>query len=369
MWILLLLLGIFILWILQERLFARYWDKGLSVSTAFSDNYIFEGDTSSLKETITNDKLLPLAALSVRLSMDSSLVFLQEAKDNSGVSDKIYKRDIFSFLFHQQVTRTLPFCGTKRGCYEINAVDVIAYDFFFREGYYREFPQQARLYVYPKPVDIRRITLISQAITGTILSQNRLFTDPFEFSGIREYCKDDPMNHINWKASARTNELMVNKFDATTNFSITILLDIEDPYILKNAALTEESIRIAASLSAFLIEKNMPLRLISNALHINERIPAGAGNMMDILQKLACAKSTELSGHMAELIAHECANAPAGETYVLISKNHNAELVDALHQLARTPNQILWVLPTYDYKMTEKFEDSQLHILHWEVNA
>ena len=72
---------------------------------------------------------------------------------------------------------------------------------------------------------------------------------------------------------------------------------------------------------------------------------------------------------MAELIAHECANAPTGETYVLISKNHNAELGDAHHQLARTPNQILWVLPTYDYKMTEKFEDSQLHILHWEVNA
>lgn len=369
MWILLLLLGIFLLWILQERLFARYWDKNLTVLTSFSEDHLYEGDTGHLKETITNDKLLPLAALSVRLSLDASLSFLKEAQENSGLSDKIYKRDIFSFLFHQQITRTLPFQAKKRGCYEIDSVDVTAYDFFFREGYYLAFPQKARLYVYPKPVDIRRITLLSQAITGSILSKNRLVADPFEFLGIREYCKEDPMNHINWKASAKSNQLMVNKYDSTTQFSVTILLDIEDPYILKNAALTEESIRIAASLCNLLLKKKMPLRLLSNAINIHEKLPAGAGNMTELLQKFACAKSTELTGPIAELIAHECTHAPSQETYVLISKNHDEQTVSALHALSQTQNTVLWVLPTYDYKMEERFVDEQLHILHWEVIA
>jgi uncharacterized protein (DUF58 family) len=369
MWIFLLLMGIFILWLIQKFLFTHYWKKGLSVFVQFQDSYIFEEDTSTLKETIVNDKMLPLSALSIRFAMSKNLSFLKDSKENSGVSDQNYKRDLFSFLFHQQITRTLDFQGKRRGCYEISSIDVSAYDFFFQGNYYMSFPQETRLYIYPKPIDIRKITLLSEAITGTILSQNRLFADPFEFSGIREYRKEDPLHHMNWKASARMQKLMVNNFDATTNYSITILLDIEDPYILKNAALTEESIRIAASLSAFLLQKKIPLRLLCNGRGITESISTGKSCMSEIYQALACVQSSDLCCSIHSLIEQECQLAHTGETYVFISKNHTPELVSSLYRLQHTRNALLWVLPTYDYKMSEKFEDSQLSILHWEVKS
>lgn len=373
MWLLLLLASVFLLWIIQKIVFQKFWDKGLFVSLSFSESFIYEGDISSIKETVTNQKHLPILALSIRLSMSRDLEFLKGAKENSATSDQTYKRDIFSLLSRQKTTRTLPFLGKKRGCYPITSVDASAFDYFFQKGYYKEYPQSTQLFIYPKPVDIRRIRLISQAISGMIYSKNRLFLDPFEFSGIREYQKSDPMNHINWKASARTGELMVNQFDATTQFTVNILIDLADPFILKYEALLEESIRIGASLAAHLSKEKMPTRVRVNAIDsltnsaIDEFLPAG-GEQMDILyQKLACLDTSCISQPFFELLLDELNRKTSGETYIVISKNHDAEMVAALHRLNETGNQLLWVLPVMVYDVEHKFEDAAIHVLPWEV--
>ena len=164
--------------------------------------------------------------------MSRNLEFDREAKANASITDQSYKRDVFSFLFHQQITRTLPFQAKKRGFYEITGAHAVAYDLFFREGLYSDYPQQTQMYVYPRQVDTARIQMICRAVSGMVLSRNRLYEDPFEFSGIRDYRKEDPMNRINWKSSARMGDLMVNQFDATTSVEVTVLLDIEDANIL-----------------------------------------------------------------------------------------------------------------------------------------
>ena len=63
------------------------------------------------------------------------------------------------------------------------------------------------------------------------------------------------MNRINWKASAKSGEWMVNQFDATTDFSVRCLLDTADDYILTSPHLVEESISIAAALAAELLAR------------------------------------------------------------------------------------------------------------------
>ena len=95
MWLLFLRLSVLFLWLLQKLVFKKFWDRGLSVFLSFSDSFIYEGDVSSLKETVTNSKRLPVLALSVRLSMSRDLEFLKGAKENSATSDQTYKRDIF----------------------------------------------------------------------------------------------------------------------------------------------------------------------------------------------------------------------------------------------------------------------------------
>ncbi|MCC2728852.1 DUF58 domain-containing protein, partial [Blautia sp. MSK22_86] len=70
----------------------------------------------------------------------------------------------------------------KRGFYEITGAHAVAYDLFFREGLYSDYPQQTQMYVYPRQVDTARIQMICRAVSGMVLSRNRLYEDPFEFS-------------------------------------------------------------------------------------------------------------------------------------------------------------------------------------------
>lgn len=371
--LILLLLGVGLAWFLADILFRKNWHKKLCVTVEFTDSYVYEGEMSSLKEIVANDKLLPIPALEVRLSMSRKLEFAGEARENSNVTDQSYKRDIFSFLLHQQTTRTLPFICKRRGYYQITKAEAVAYDLFFGAGHYREIPQQSHMFVYPGQVDIRKIRLLCQAVSGMVLVQNRLYPDPFEFSGIREYRQSDPMNYINWKASARTGGLMVNQFDSTTNIEVTIILDVEDRNILKYEALTEESIRIASSLAAALVKRKMELTVVSNGRQQEDEdgfrmhLPAGGGRIGALNQKLACIDTGCRVGEIADFIRQEAGRKKMGHIYLLISKNQDERTAQALRTLAGSDNQILWVVPVHPSMEMTVQESKPISLMRWEV--
>ncbi len=385
--LLLLLLGIFLAWLASRILYRKYWNRGLSVQIEFTQRCIYEGERSSMRETIINDKLLPLPALEVRFSASRNLEFLNEARANTSATDNCYKRDVFSFLFHQKIERTLPFTARKRGLYQIYEVTGIGYDFFFRSGYYVELPQQTFLYVYPRQVDTRRIDVLCRAISGTLLSRRRLLPDPFEFSGIREYQRQDPVNHINWKASARTGALMTNQFDSTTDTSLTLIFDMEDKPILKYEDLVEETLRIVSSLSARLARSRMSFRVVGNAADAHV-LPAGGPldnaisgipffitigegcpNIGLLNQKLACMDSKDIVMEMEALLKDEASLKKSGHTYVVVSKNRDDGIIRGLRSLVLANNEVLWVLPIRpaDASSLPFFREPGITRIPWEI--
>lgn len=372
---LLLLLGVLLAWYLSRKVYARYWHRGLSVDIYFQERFIYEGDASTMKEVVVNDKLLPLPALEIRFSSNRSLEFLNDASANTSSTDRSYKRDVFSFLFHQRIERTLPFTAHKRGFYQIYDVSLTGYDFFFHSGYYADLHPDTVLYVYPKQVDTRRIAMLCQAISGALLSRSRLYPDPFEFSGIREYRKEDPMNHINWKASARTGSLMVNQFDSTTSISLSILFDMEDRLILKYEDLVEETIRIVSSLAGRLVKDRMSFHVVSNGFDAATDAPfsmylkSGGGKIAELNQKLACMDSSRVACSAAELLQKEAELKRTDHTYIFISKNREDDLTNAMQALIGTGNQILWVLPVRPADVPSLDIPARPHVtvIPWEI--
>lgn len=378
MLLIMLFLGVGIAWWLQKNIYRRLWRRKLEISVSFAQKYAFEGETSALQEVIVNGKLLPLPALEVRLSMDRSLEFTGGAKDNSSISDLSYKRDIFSLFGRQRIVRTLPFVCRKRGFYCIQRAGVIGYDFFFNEASYLEAEQDTQFFVYPRPVDTARIRPICRAVSGMVLSKKRLYPDPFEFSGIREYLPTDSMHLINWKASAKSGSLMVNQYDSTTSIHLTILLDVADEGIWKYEALTEEGIRIAASLAARLAAQNMELDIISNgvcsypgeeerleclAMHLK----AGGGQMPELNRRLACMDTAGKTQPMAEVLAAETAKHMREHIYLLISQNQDGELLHRLRALAGGDNQVLWIVPLHPAMELTLQQTAGIQIMRWEV--
>lgn len=70
--------------------------------------------------------------------------------------------------------------------------------------------QNANIVVFPKQINPELTDITFSKIMGAVEKNTYLNPGIFEFRGIREYDTHDTMNMINWKASARTGQLMVN---------------------------------------------------------------------------------------------------------------------------------------------------------------
>lgn len=375
--LILLLFGVCAAYFLQQKIYQRFWNQNLDVLVRFEEPSLYEGDEGILLEEITNDKFLPLTAVEVRLGLSRNLLFSGEALENSNVSDQSYRRDVFSLFSHVKVIRKLSFQAAKRGFYQIMRSEIVGSDFFYSREYHTQKPQLTELYVYPGQTDISRIRLVCQTISGSMVRQNRLYPDPFEFSGIREYRKNDPMNHINWKASARMGELMVNQFDSTTSVQLTIVLDTRDNGILKYPELIEEGIRITASLAAELDRKHMDLNIISNGicLHHGEKevlslyMKANSGMMQELNQKLALLDIGETEDEIEDVLRKECGGKKMQQIYLVISRDVNLAEKGVLTELALHQNQIIWILPYHPFMEMSLPEIKGVTVLGWEVES
>ncbi len=263
-------LGFLLLAAFWNLYYARHWNQNLSVSLHFLQDFVYAGSQAGMTEKIENRKKLPLPVLEIAFHIDKKLSF--HDCENTSVSDFTYKRDIFALLGRQRITRKLTLDCPKRGYFRIGSLDLTTFSMLHRRRYSVASPADTELYVYAARADVSEILTVCERLMGNLQCAKRLYEDPFAFSSIREYTTTDPMNTINWKATARTGEFMVNTFESTLTKRVMIYLDIEDSGILKYEHLTEESISVAASLSQKLIGHGMEVGICINA-HIDENRP------------------------------------------------------------------------------------------------
>lgn len=268
-------LGFLLLALLWNQYYAKHWHKNLMITLNFLQEFIYAGDQAEMTEQIENRKRLVLPVLEVAFHVDKKLAF--HDCENTSVSDFTYKRDIFALLGNQRVTRKLTLNCTHRGYYRIDKSFLTAFSMLHRRRFSMEFPADTELYVYAARTNVSNILVTCERLMGSVQCAKRLFEDPFAYASIREYTVTDPMKTINWKASARTGELMVNTFESTHMEKVMIFLDVEDSGILKYEYLTEDSISVAASLAQKMIAKGMEVGLCTNIVsdqNSSKSIPA-----------------------------------------------------------------------------------------------
>jgi uncharacterized protein (DUF58 family) len=107
--------------------------------------------------------------------------------------------------------------------------------------------------------------------------------DPSLIAGSREYRPGDPLNRVDWKATARTRELSVRLHDPSTSANLVVLLNMntsQSAWHGVNADRMEASIDAAASLAMWALDRDYPVGIRSNgAIHestVAPRIPPSA---------------------------------------------------------------------------------------------
>jgi len=350
------LVFLLLIW-LQDFIYKKRWDKKIICELRFSEKAATEGSALELVETLTNGKFLPLPWIALKFQVARSLVF---DGTNEKISDDYYRNDMFAALSYRKITRRLAFTCTRRGFYKIKSIDVVSGNIMQNRKLVTHIKSNASLTVYPKliPVDERLIQY--KNLLGNVITRRFILPDPFEFSGIREYQSYDSFRSINFKATAKTGALMVNVNEYTASQQLVVILNLEPYAEFAGNTLFELSIRLAASLSGYAIEKGMRVRFITNGKDIETGYAAdmasGAGeshftNILEVLARIGLEQKTD---PIAPLINEISTLGETDSVFILVSPNNNAALLGAFNSLRDSGAETLWIIPAY--------EDSKLNI-------
>ena len=105
------------------------------------------------------------------------------------------------------------------------------------------------------------------------------------------------MKYINWKATAREGELLVNLHESTLSQTVTLLVDMEGKGVRQADVLNEEGVRVAASLCRGLLSAGIQVEVYSNGTDGLTGKPlavgrvAGAGSVLSLQKKFACLQA------------------------------------------------------------------------------
>jgi uncharacterized protein (DUF58 family) len=199
---------------------------------------------------------------------------------------------------------------------------------------------------------------------GQILTKRFIQPDPFEFKGIREYQPHDSLRSVNFKATAKTGDLMVNVNDYTVTQEIVLILNLQYYIAYPSESLFEQTLRLASALAGYYIGNSIPLQLATNANLTHQtpqsavRLESGSGyNHLNAFNELMAhidlRQDTPIPGHalLEEEVRRYKGLRKSGRepAYILISTDHGAKFVQAYETLRLASADVLWLIPALPY--------------------
>jgi uncharacterized protein (DUF58 family) len=194
----------------------------------------------------------------------------------------------------------------RRGRYPITGFRIATR---FPAGFFKKWKRieaTGEILVYPKPQPISDFYHALPMLAGQIESHARGSGD--DLYAIRRYHPSDHMRNIDWKATAKTLQLMVRDHMREDEWRLTIVFDTELPASLKNVSTPveqdsepegasealaafvekfERGILLAASLANHFIQERADVELITTGERQNVASGSGHGHLYKILNRLA----------------------------------------------------------------------------------
>ncbi|MBC5994551.1 DUF58 domain-containing protein [Pontibacter cellulosilyticus] len=167
---------------------------------------------------------------------------------------------------------------TKRGSYNFGAINVFAMGKFALVKRRYKFAQDQEVPVYPSFIQMRQYELmaISNRLHEFGVKKVRRLGHSSEFEQIRPYVAGDDQRTINWKATARKADLMVNSYQDEKSQQVYALIDkgrvMQMPF--EGLTLLDYAINASLVISNIAIKKHDKAGLITFSNNISNILPA-----------------------------------------------------------------------------------------------
>ena len=173
----------------------------------------------------------------------------------------------------------------------------------------------AESYLKPEVINqIKRLDLRAQFIVRGFL--HGLHASPYqgfsvEFSEHRKYVTGDDPADIDWLVYAKTDKYYVKKFEAETNITGYLVMDLSHSMAYtyrQELSKFDYAICLAASLAYLMIHQQDPVGLVTFDQKIRSSLPprskrAQLGNLLSLLTRLEPAGETDVANSLCQLAA------------------------------------------------------------------
>ncbi len=288
-----LLATMFVSWVTSRLNLNR-----IAVSIRFP-NHIFAGESAPFDLTVTNrNKLLPAFSLSVAMNEQDSAAL--KVKEDSANSTELVYLPILPARSEARarIQRSFP----RRGIYPVSGFIVhTRFPFGFIEQR-RRLETEGEIVIYPQPRPLEEFRHSLPLEQGRV--ESRMKGSGSDLYAIRQYLSSDHRRHIDWKATAKTSQLMVREFTRDDDWRVTILFDTrttkERAAAPEFAEKFERGVTYAASLISHFARSGAETRLITSSTTRKDDSGFGMGNshsykMFYQLARLAPAADAEIA--------------------------------------------------------------------------
>lgn len=351
-----ILMGFFLIEILFYK-FTLMW--GLHYSLSFSKMEAFEGDDMFVDEEIYNKK--PVSIPWVKADIHASKWLEFAGASSSIVDERRFVTSGFVLRSYQRTKRRWYMKCTKRGVFDIDNATITCGDILGMITDSMAVPVNLRLTVYPGMIDIDEMFFSTRDILGDAVVKRFILDDPFIVKGTREYIPGDQINRINWKATARTDRIMVNENDFTTKVGITVLMNVQSDYeefdFVKNKDIIELAIKVSSTALNRGYKQAIPIRFGSNACTVDDgknmiltEIGTGQEHMKHMLYKLAQIKLKNVRDF--EIYLSQLENKIRNTQLFIITAFLSKEILEEAQRMSMLDNTVkILVLDTYHENM------------------
>ncbi|MEK6475911.1 DUF58 domain-containing protein [Catalinimonas sp. 4WD22] len=273
---------VWLLLIIADILLLYNIKKGISGYRLTPDR-LSNGDENVLKVEITN-----------HYSFKTHLRIIDEIPVQFQKRDFDIRLDLASAKSHSLTYTLRP---VKRGEYGFGALNIYAASPIHLLLRRFRFSQDKVVSVYPSFIQMRKYELmaISSHLTELGIKRIRRFGHNREFEQIKEYVAGDDFRTINWKATARRGDLMVNKYQDERSQQVYALIDkgrtMKMPF--EEMSLLDYAINASLVISNIAIKKEDKAGLITFQHKVQQMVPAGKrSNQMHLIMEALYAQKT-----------------------------------------------------------------------------
>ncbi len=251
-------------------------------------------------------------------------------------------KTIFENQFQVRNFSLMPYSGKDyavelqcnyRGNYAIGIHSLEIEDFFglFKLKYNVLEPKYVT--VYPRIVYLDRFLLKTDFMSESHSMLNDRNEDMSTISDIRKYAYGDSMKRIHWKLTAKAHDIMVKKFQSTSETSTLMLLDLQkNPYDAgENIILEDKVIESVVAVLYYCLHNWIPVNLVYFSKKLENIHAKNHLIFNEIFEMMAKVKFNE-SVPVKDLLEIYTDNAVTKTNILIFTSNLDYELYDQIYR-------------------------------------